>query len=59
MLNQNGIKTKLVLVNFVNDYTNKPTSISEWENHYNDVCKEMFDNTQFPGNIINLYYTVK
>lgn len=50
--NKVGRKTKLVLLNIVNDPTYEPTTQDEWTDHYEGVFKEMLGKTNPPENVI-------
>ena len=49
---------KLVLLNFVNDYTYKPTDKVEWQKHYKEVFKEMIGNEDAPSDVLVINYNV-
>lgn len=55
-LNQKKIEVKLILLNFVDDYTYKPTSADEWNKHYDEVFLQMTGYKNPPQNVsvINL-----
>lgn len=50
---------KLVLLNFVDDYTYRPTSKLEWEEHYRLVFKEMTACENAPNDVSVIYIDVK
>ena len=50
---------KLVLLNFVNDYTRKPTSTEEWKDHFQQVFKVMTGSEAIPQDVIMIYHDVK
>ena len=51
------VKTvKLVLLNFANDHTYKPTSKAQWEKHYREVFKEMVGKENAPNDVILIIY---
>lgn len=54
MLNYNF---KLVLLNIVNDYTHKPTTAEQWDEHYEEVFRKMLGNVM-PAQLINIYFNV-
>jgi hypothetical protein len=56
---ETGWKVKLVLLNFVDDFTYKPTTLPDWENHYRDVFKEMTGHESEPVDLKMIYYSVK
>ncbi len=49
---------KLVLLNFVNDYTYKPTTEKEWQEHYKEVFKIMTGSEKTPSDVILINYNV-
>ena len=49
---------KLVLLNFVNDYTYRPTEQPDWQNHYRKVFKKMTGQTGVPDDVLVVYYDV-
>ena len=52
------LEIKLILLNFVGDYTYKPTDAIEWENHYNEVFKDMTGVESIPENVIVINFPV-
>lgn len=50
---------KLVLLNFVNDYTKKPTLTEEWKDHYRKVFKVMTGSEAIPKDVIMIFHDVK
>jgi len=57
--NETGLKVKLVLLNFVDDFTYKPTSNEDWENHYKEVFKDMTGSENTPVDVIVINYSVE
>ena len=50
---------KLVLVNFVNDYTTKyGAPIEQWKEHCGGVFKAMTGSSDIPEDVIMVYYDV-
>lgn len=56
---ETGIKVKLVLLNFVGDYTYKSTTKKQWENHYKEVFKDMIGCEGVPKDVIVVNFQVK
>lgn len=54
-----GIKVKLVLLNFVEDYTYKPTTEDEWKEHYKRVFCDMTGNEDPPEDVIVINFLVR
>ncbi|QLY81241.1 hypothetical protein [Clostridium intestinale] len=53
-----NLEVKLLLLNFVGDYTYKPTDFIEWETHYNEVFKDMIGVESTPENVIVINFPV-
>lgn len=53
-----GLKVKLVLLNFVDDYTYIPTSEEEWKKHYENVFIEMLGKKDIPDDTLIIYFDV-
>lgn len=49
---------KLVLLNFVDDYTYKPTTEQEWLAHYKEVFAQMTESENIPKNVILVNYKI-
>lgn len=56
---ETGWEVRLILLNFVDDFTYKPTTLLEWEKHYRDVFKEMTGHESEPTDLKKIYYSVK
>lgn len=54
-----GLKVRLVLLNFVDDYTYIPTSEEEWKEHYESVFMEMLGKKDVPDDTLIIYFDVK
>jgi hypothetical protein len=54
-----GKKVKLVLLNFVEDYTHRPTSEEKWQNHYKEVFKKMTGNENTPKDVLVINFHVQ
>lgn len=54
-----GIKVKLVLLNFVEDYTYKLTTEDEWKEHYKKVFYNMTGNENPPEDVIVINFLVR
>lgn len=54
-----GIKVKLVLLNFAEDYTYKPTTEDEWKEHYKKVFRDMTGNENPPEDVIVINFLVR
>ncbi len=52
------IQVELVLLNFVDDYTYKPTSASEWERHYREIFDQMTGCETPPPNVSVMNFSV-
>ena len=52
------LEIKLVILNFVGDYTYKPTGDMEWKNHYKEVFKDMTGVESTPENVIVINFPV-
>lgn len=55
---ETGLKVKLVLLNFVGDYTYKRTRKEQWENHYKEVFKDMIGCEEAPKDVIVVNFEV-
>lgn len=51
-------KVKLVLLNFVDDFTYIPTAWKDWEEHYREVFQVMTGNETVPEDVILANYSV-
>ena len=49
---------KLILLNFVNDYTYRPTTYEEWKEHFEAVFEKMTGSKRTPKDIVVAYYDV-
>ena len=58
MLKVKKLEIKLVLLNFVGDYTYKLTDTIEWETHYNEVFKDITGVESIPENVIVINFPV-
>lgn len=58
LLETDGRKIKLVLLNIVGDYTYRPTSETEWKKSYRDIFKEMTGTAIIPEDVNIIYYSV-
>ncbi len=56
---ETGFKVKLVLLNFVEDKTYKPTSENEWQEHYKEVFHEMTGDERAPKDVIVINFSVE
>lgn len=56
---KNYPNVKLVLLNFVNDYTYRETSLADWKKHYKEVFKDMVGTTNTPDDVLVVYCDVK
>lgn len=57
-LRKQGLNVKLVLLNIVEDPTYKSTSLSEWENHYNEVFESMLGSVNCPEKVLMVNFDV-
>lgn len=60
-LQEKGLKfknVKLILLNFVDDYTYRPTSIEEWHEHCEKVFKRMTGDKNPPEDVIVINFSV-
>lgn len=53
-----GLKVKLVLLNFTEDPTYKPTTAVQWNNHYKEVFKGMFGFETTPQDVLLVNFPV-
>lgn len=53
-----GLKVRLVLLNFVDDYTYISTSEEEWKEHYENVFMEMLGKKVVPDDTLIIYFDV-
>ena len=53
-----GLKVKLVLLNFVDDYTYIPTSEEEWKKHYENVFIKMLGKKDIPDDTLIICFDV-
>lgn len=51
-------KVRLILLNFVDDFTYKPTGIQEWQAHYEHVFRTMIDSKTAPEDVQVVYFEV-
>lgn len=56
---ETGMKVKLVLLNFVDDYTYIPTSEEKWKEHYKSVFIEMLGKEDVPDDTLIINFDVK
>lgn len=49
---------KLVLLNFVNDFTYKCTDLKQWEEHYRNVWMRMIEKKYPPNDVLMIFYDV-
>ena len=54
-----GVKVKLVLLNFVNDTTYRPTSYDQWKDHYKEVFSAMTGEEETPKDVIVISFPVE
>lgn len=53
-----GLKVRLVLLNFVDDYTYISTSEEKWKEHYENVFMEMLGKKVVPDDTLIIYFDV-
>ena len=58
LLEADGRKVKLVLLNVVGDHTYRPTSETEWKKSYRDIFKEVTGTATIPEDVNIIYYSV-
>ncbi|MHC1694045.1 MAG: hypothetical protein AB9835_01960 [Eubacteriales bacterium] len=56
---ETGWQVILILLNFIDDFTYKPTELSEWIKHYKDVFRELTGNENVPDDVLIINYSVK
>lgn len=57
-LKEQGINVKLILLNLINDSTHLPTSLDEWNNHYNETFQIMLGSNVCPKHVILVNFDV-
>ncbi len=58
-LKEQGKNVRLLLLNFVNDWTHIPTEEKEWRDHSEIVWKEMIGTYQVPQGVLEILLEVK
>lgn len=58
MKDKTGYQFKLVLLNFVDDFTHKPTTFEAWKDHYRIVLTEMLGHDNVPADVQIIDYLV-